>query len=437
MSQNYFHLLFILLLPIFLQAQSNAKWTELQQVLTQLAEEEIFHGTVLIAENNEIAFHQSFGKQPDNGKPIEVDWPMDIASISKPLTAGGIMSLASDKKLELDAPAKKYVPEFPFPNITIRHLLNQTSGMGRFLPQLLEYWDTHEYIDNDNILDIIQQYPPEHSQVGEAFHYNNANYTVLGSIIEQVSGADYADFMRKKVFRPYKMKNTFHRSQSSFPLPTANPDNFLNFEKGSSNVFSTAKDLYQFTRRLYAGKKLDSGIIKIAFQPFQLDNEHKSRYGFGWFLETDPSLRISHRGEGDKISSGIQYDPGIGKMIIVIHPYSNIYFNKVYTLIENIVDGREYSLPQKRAIIKLEKETLENYVGQYESQFGLLHITLEEGKLYLRPDPIPGKEELIPSSKTTFYFGDQDLEWEFFINDNGKVIGLGMKGNQSGMGKKN
>lgn len=436
MSQNYLYLLLCLLSSIFLQAQSNDKWAELEQVLTQLAKHELFHGTVLIAENDEITFHQAFGVHPHSRQPIEADAPMDIASISKPLTAGGILLLASNDKLELDSPAKKYLPEFPFSDITIRHLLNQTSSMGRFLPQLLQNWNTKKYIANHDILNIIQQHPPDHGLPGENFQYNDANYTVLGSIIERVSGTQYADFLKKKVFRPYKMKNTLHRTQLTSSPPPANPDNFMSFEKGSSNIFSTAKDLYQFTRQLYAGKNLDPAMIKHAFKPVRLRNGEEGRYGFGWFLSTEPVLQISHRGEGHKISSGLQYEPGSGKMIIVIHPYSNIYFNKVYKLIENITNGQEYILPQKRTIVSLEKETLQKYVGRYQSQFGLLHITLEDGKLYLRPDPIPGKEELIPSSKTTFYFGDQDLEWEFFLDDDGKVIGLGMKGNQAGMGQR-
>lgn len=436
MSQNYLYFILCLISPILIQAQSDNKWSELQKVLTQLAKDDLFHGTVLIAENDEIAFHQSFGKHPGNEEPIQADTPMDIASISKPLTAGGIMILASKGKINLDAPAKKYLSTFPFPDITIRHLLNQTSGMGRFLPQLLQNWNTQEYINNNDILNIIQQYPPDRSRPGEAFQYNDANYTVLGSVIEQVSGTSYTDFMKKKVFRPYKMGNTLHRTNLPYSPPPSNPDNFMSFETGSSNIFSTAKDLYQFTRQLYEGKNLAPAIIKKAFNPFRLRNGEEGRYGFGWFLETKPVLLISHRGEGHKISSGIQYEPGSGKMIIVIHPYSNIYFNKVYSLIENITNNKEYTLPQKRNIVNLKKETLQKYVGQYESQFGLLHITLEDGKLYLRPDPIPGKEELIPSSATTFYFGEQDLEWEFFIDDKGKVIGLGMKGDQAGMGQR-
>ena len=77
------------------------------------------------------------------------------------------------------------------------------------------------------------------------------------------------------------------------------------------------------------------------------------------------------------------------------------------------------------------------YVGSYLSEkFGLLHVTEKNGKLYLWPDPIPGKEELISSSDTTFYFEGESLEWEFFKDKEGKVIGLGLKGDRGNMGSK-
>ncbi len=419
----------------FGMAQEN-KWEELDRVLNQLSEDQFFHGAVLLAENNEIQYHRSFGKNPSNQQAITLDQALDIASISKPLTASGILILASKGKLDIDDPVKKHIPEFPFPKIRIRHLLNHTSGMERFLPLLLKTWDTDRYIDNEDILKIIRFYPPLAHPPGQSFHYNNANYTILASVIERISKMSFEDFMEKKVFRPFKMRHTAHRSKITSKVMPATPDNFTQFDKGSSNVLSTVKDLFQYTLRFYSGKKWTRQLTQESFTPPRTINDQESSYGFGWFLESEPEFIISHSGEGHKVSSAIKYYPHSGKMLVVIHPYSNIYFKKVFDLIENIMDGKEYSLPQKRKIISLKEELLRKYIGSYESQFGLLHITLENGKLFLRPDPIPGREELIPSSETTFYFGNQDLEWEFFKDDMGNVIGLGLKGNRSTMGKR-
>lgn len=433
MSHFHPYTFLLLFIPLFSCAQED-RWSELDTVLEQLAEEEIFHGSVLIAENHKIIFQNTYGQHPESKTPIRPEDPMDIASLSKPLTAAGVMVLASKGKLDLDDPLSQHIPELTCPDISIRHLLQQTSGLERFLPLLLRHWNTRKYIDNENIVDIIEQHPPACGKPGADFQYNDANYTLLASVIERVSGKDYTRFMEKKLFQPYKMKNTVHRSLLEEKKEPTTADHFMDFEQGSSNMMSTAADLYLFVNSLNKGKKIKSTLLKEAFSPAILNNGELSNYGYGWFIQPDPELLLSHRGEGFKVSSGIKFYPQSGKCLIVIHPYSNIYFNKVFELIEHISSGKDYSLPVKRTVVELDTELLKNYVGKYESQFGLLHITLENGQLYLRPDPIPAKEPLIPSSETTFYFGNQDMEWEFFRDDEGQVIGLGIKGERANMG---
>ena len=123
--------------------------------------------------------------------------------------------------------------------------------------------------------------------------------------------------------------------------------------------------------------------------------------------------------------------------IIYLHTESVGYHESVFEAIENVINGREYELPVKRVVHRVDVAVLKTYVGQYLSKvFGLLHVTEVEGQLYLRPDPVPGAELLVPSSDTTFYFEGQPVEWEFFKDENGRVIGLGFKGQPETMGMK-
>jgi hypothetical protein len=111
----------------------------------------------------------------------------------------------------------------------------------------------------------------------------------------------------------------------------------------------------------------------------------------------------------------------------------------VYWVVRNIWLGDDFTMPVERDFSKYDIDTklYEKYIGSYLSKgFGLLHITVENSKLYVRPDPIPGKELLIPSSDTTFYFSDKSVEWEFFLNEDGSVKGLGFKGKPETMGTK-
>ena len=90
-----------------------------------------------------------------------------------------------------------------------------------------------------------------------------------------------------------------------------------------------------------------------------------------------------------------------------------------------------------KSIEEIDQQLYKKYAGKYLSEtFGLLHVTHEGNKLFLRPDPIPGKEQLIPSSETTFYFGNQSLELQFFLDEKENVIGQNIKGQNEGVAKK-
>jgi hypothetical protein len=115
---------------------------------------------------------------------------------------------------------------------------------------------------------------------------------------------------------------------------------------------------------------------------------------------------------------------------------SNVYHQAVYEIVRAIRKGEPYVLPQKRLRYNIDTALYDKYTGSYLSNFGLIHISTSEGRLFLRPDAIPGKEELIPSSDTTFYFKGQNLSWEFFLNEQEEVIGFGIEGDRENMGIK-
>ena len=99
-------------------------------------------------------------------------------------------------------------------------------------------------------------------------------------------------------------------------------------------------------------------------------------------------------------------------------------------------NGEAYALPTKRPVAEVPEDVLARYVGVYESGMGRLHITLEDGRLHLEPEGAGGSEPLIPASETVFYFGHQDLSWEFVRGDSGAVTGLMLQGKPETLGKK-
>src|SRR5262249_22559471 len=132
-----------------------------------------------------------------------------LASVSKQFTAMAIMMLKEEGKLNYDDPAKKFIPDFPYPEITVRELLNHTSGLPNitnYIPHFLTYWDSCEVASNADIAHTLStKKPPLQSKPGTRFSYNNTGYVILGLIVEKVSGISFDQFVMQKIFKPLGM----------------------------------------------------------------------------------------------------------------------------------------------------------------------------------------------------------------------------------------
>lgn len=436
---------FLIVVLIFLigNAYSQDWKIKLDSALTVMSNQNTFDGQVLLAEKGNILFHNSYGQiENEAGKPeITNSTPFKVYSVGKSFTANSILLLVQEGKLSLGDPLTKFFPEFPYSNITIRNLLNMTSGLPRFLPIALKHGNPNIIMTNEDLLSLVTKHPPKSGIPGDQFFYNNANYNLLGSIVEKVSGRSFKTFIEERILNPLNMSNTFDGTQieiNRIRKEGVNSDNFIQ-TLGAGSIYTTAQDLYLYDQALRNNKLIKAELQTKAYEMTKLNNDSLSNYGFGWRINEDPQegLVVSHVGDGTNMWAGFQRFLDSKKTIIIIHAFSNEYHNQVYQAIRNIWEGKAFELPVKRIKYDIDKALFEKYVGVYESpNFGKIHISTSDGKLYLRPDPIPGKEELVPSSDTTFYFKDQNLEWEFYLNQDGTVKGFGIKDTPQMMGLK-
>ncbi|HKK12524.1 MAG TPA: serine hydrolase [Flavobacteriaceae bacterium] len=416
------------------------KWTvELDSVLTLLAREEMFHGQVLIVEKGQVVFHKAYGTLPNqNQQPITAHTPLAVKSITKGFTAMATLKLAQEGKLNLSDKVQAYFPDWPYKGITIKQLLSMTSGLPDFITKAIQVGDTAKYMTNQDIVKLVSENPIEVRRPGHVYDYKNSNYITLAALIEKVSGQSYSKYIIQNIIKPLGLKNTYLEDLTSH-TKNVNADNFY-APYGDGNLHSTATDLYRFEQSFYGNEILSQASIDSTFTKTTLADGTLSKYGLGWWIIDEPDHREYYiLGDGPNIRASIQRYPDTQSTLIYIHNFSGRYWHDVYWAVRNIWLGNKYTMPTKNEISEynIDKELYAKYVGSYVSKgFGLLHITVEEGKLYVRPDPIPGKELLIPSSDTTFYFSDKSVEWEFFLNDDGSVKGFGFKGKPESMGIK-
>ncbi|QEU95936.1 serine hydrolase domain-containing protein [Streptomyces kanamyceticus] len=164
-----------------------------------------------VVKDDEVVHRRTWGKDGD-GKPITRQTPFLVGSLSKPITSTAVMRLAEAGSLRLDAPVRRYLPWFrpsgpSADRITLRNLLNQTSGLSER--------DGIAHADRfDNAPGGVERTarglagartgaPP-----GERHEYSNANYMLLGAVVEKVTGQPFGDYLRKSVLRPFGMDGT-------------------------------------------------------------------------------------------------------------------------------------------------------------------------------------------------------------------------------------
>jgi CubicO group peptidase (beta-lactamase class C family) len=173
----------------------------------------LFNGAVLFAEKGNVVYKNAFGfanfKKKDS---ITLQSQFQLASVTKPLTAYAVMLLEHRGLISYEDSLRKFFPDFPYENITIRNLLTHRSGLPNYMYLADDHWrDSRNItITNKDVIDLFIEYEPlQYYKPNRRYNYNNSNYCLLASIIEKVSGQSFEKFMKTEVFEKLNMINTF------------------------------------------------------------------------------------------------------------------------------------------------------------------------------------------------------------------------------------
>ena len=294
----------------------------------------------LVARGNDIVEFDAQGMADiEANRPMRKDTIFQIMSMTKPVTAIGIMMLAEEGKLSVRDPVEQYLPEFkelrvatntgpdatrlsvPEHAITIRDLLTHTAGMTDAAPA-----DIHDYQHSMAVPlnEVVRQLAKERLlfQPGTAWSYSSAGIEILGRIIEVCSGQKYEDFIAERILRPLGMKDSFFFPPADkvdrIAMVYISKDGSLvrapgsilggdpaKFRKGSVfsapgwGLYSTAEDLLHLYRMMLNGgvfeghRYLSPFSVHVMTEPHTTEIQPKgwmrgSDYGLGWEVVTDP-----------------------------------------------------------------------------------------------------------------------------------------------------
>ena len=253
------------------------------------------NGSFLVAKNGQIIYEQYEGYSNFRAKKlITKSTPLHIASVSKVITATAILKLVNAKRIDLDQKVNTILKEFPYPDVTIRTLLNHRSGMRNyayFTDRDKTVWDRHNILTNQDILTIMAT-----KNIGlefktdTRFSYCNTNYAMLALIIEKITKLSYKDAMKKIIFQPLGMKNTyvFDYERDKDSAVTSYKGNKVEIGKdyldaiyGDKNIYSTPRDLLKFDRARNNSKFLTPDLQKQVYQGYSNERKGTKNYGLG------------------------------------------------------------------------------------------------------------------------------------------------------------
>lgn len=253
------------------------------------------NGGFLVAKDGQIIYEKYEGFSNFRAKTlITKSTPIHVASVGKVITATAILKLINAKKIELDQKVNTILKDFPYPEVTIKTLLNHRSGMRNyayFTDRDKTVWNRRDILTNQDILNIMAT-----KNIGlefktdTRFSYCNTNYAMLALVIEKITKLPYETAMKQIIFEPLGMKNTyvFNYKRDKDTAVTSYKANkveigtdYLDAVYGDKNIYSTPRDLLKFDRARNSPNFLTPELNAMVYTPYSNERKGTKNYGLG------------------------------------------------------------------------------------------------------------------------------------------------------------
>lgn len=463
------------LICLFVSLESfsqNTPQQRLDSVFSIMHAQNQFNGTVLIAQAGKVIFSKGYGYQDTLSKHSNTaETIYELASCSKQFTAAAIVLLHRKGMIHYQDSLIKFIPELAsWKGVTIYDLLRHTSGIPEYIVDMPDHWDHTKIATND---DLIRFYAARKDTLlfapGSRHSYSNTNYALLATIAERVSGMSLAELLKKDIFLPLKMNNTFIYNSRQHPQKIKNratgyvwkknsfdkitPENpnygdslafYLDGIVGNAKVNSTAKDVYKWIVALKSNTFFTPDEFSLMTA---ITKTHKGRsipYGFGLDLSGgNDNLSFGHTGSWDGYATFIYHNMGKDRTIITLQNFKlGAYpFKTITQILDNKPTVIEYAKK-----ISLPRIEIEKFAGNYtneENKDEQQEITFLDGHLIHNSNTIKWDMRFFPIGENQFQAirqggadgvikftemenGDTKLE----MLQHGKVIGTGIRKNK-------
>jgi CubicO group peptidase (beta-lactamase class C family) len=358
------------------------------------------------------------------------------------------MMLVEQGKVNLDEKIGKYLNDSPaaWNDITVRHLLNHTSGLAAY-PDKFDF--RRDYTE-DELLKIVQAEPLAFTP-GEKWQYSNAGYLTLGVLIKRVSGKFYGDFIRENIFKPAGMTTARMISELAI-IPNraagyiVHDGTILNQPWISPTLNRTADaswymsvlDLAKWDAALYGEKILKRETVARMWTPVKLEDGKTEPYGFGWYVMDAKGHRlIEHEGAwqgfnaniaryvDDKLTVIVLANLKSARAPMISHGVAGIYLPAIAPTYYKAIEDKEPAITAmaRKLMKRLALGSVDQEAFTAEGRMSLFPDKAKMYESYLKPIGDPAKVQLVERTETST---GRLYRWEFFYKGVILLISIGL-----------
>ena len=409
--------------------------------------------------DNKLEFCRSYGMSNlENDISINENTIFNLASVSKQFTAFAIVLLEEEGKLSLEDDVHKYIPElYDYgEKITLKQLANHTSGIRSHLQLLgLKGYISDNVITKQDALQIIFSQRELNFKPGEKYGYSNSGYVLLAEIVERVSGMSFPEFLKKRVFEPLQMNNTFvmddyHKviknKAASYEIENGNyvnaPSNYSYY--GSTGIYTSITDFSKWVLNFFNPKVGSDKLFKKMTTETFLNNGQTTGYGLGLRVGTyNGHTYINHSGGDAGYVAFMGLFPQHKAAVFLLSNNNTVNAEgKALEVADIMMTPSQQNNPpdhtqplsenNRNTKIEIKNSELKQLEGHYLSNenFLIRNLIIKDGSLYFsRPEQNHRETKLIPIGKGIFQFdGNPTVTAEFRKEQEKVTINILMNG---------
>lgn len=412
---------------------------EIDSALTTFSKQGKFNGSALVTQYGSMILEKGYGYKDLKQKTLnDSNTIYQIGSVTKTFTSTMILMLQKQGKLNVKDKLSKYYPDFPEGNdITLENLLTHTSGIFNYTDD--SAFMAKEPFKHHSKAEMMQYFKDHAIQFapGSKFGYSNSNYSILGYIIEDVTGKSYFSALREMILTPLGMKHTgcdfaglkdknkatgYYAIDGNRGMIAPKVDSSVSFAAGG--IYTTVGDLNKWAVAMLHNQLITKADWQIA------TTINQENYGYGWMIgDNYGRVSIGHNGGVHGFIANLFMTPDDASVIVLLSNDMGNDLSAIRRTISAIINDKEYQLPVGHREIKMATNQLQEYAGNYELAPGFVMKVFMDGNSLMGQLPGQNAFQLYPAAPNEFFLKVTDAELRFLRDKNNKVERVLLKQN--------